>query len=83
MHYNNVNRHNRQNKHANYHRGQHMTQYWSDSLSPQWSRQAVITVSRSTWMTIKINGVATDLFYTGVIAHPGFLFLNQGLKSLI
>ena len=25
---------------------QHMTQYWPNSLSPQWSRQAVITVSR-------------------------------------
>ena len=40
---------------------QHMT---------QWSRQAVITASRSTWMTTKINGVATDLFCTGVIGHP-------------
>ena len=35
-----------------------------DSLSPQWSRQAVITVSRSTWKTKKqINGVATNLFF--------------------
>ena len=25
---------------------QHMTRYWPNSLSPQWSRQAVITVSR-------------------------------------
>ena len=24
----------------------HMTRYWPNSLSPQWSRQAVITVSR-------------------------------------
>ena len=31
----------------------------------------VITVSRSTWMTTKINGVATDLFCTGVIGHLG------------
>ena len=30
----------------------------------------VITVSRSTWMTSKINGVAIDLFCTGVIDHP-------------
>ena len=29
----------------------------------------VITVSRLTWMTTKINGVAIDLFYTGVISH--------------
>ena len=43
---------------------------------PQWSRQAVITVSCSTWMTTKINGVATDLFYTGVIGHPKYNFLN-------
>ena len=24
----------------------------------------------------KINGVATDLFCTGVIGHPGYMFLN-------
>ena len=37
----------------------------------------VITVSRSTWMTTNIkNGVAIDLFYTGVIDHPGHMFLN-------
>ena len=24
-----------------------------------------------TWMTTKINGVATDFFCTGVIGHPG------------
>ena len=27
---------------------QHMTKYWPNSLNPQWSRQGVITVSRST-----------------------------------
>ena len=37
---------------------------------------SVITVSRSTWMTTKINGVATDIFCTGVIDHPGCMFLN-------
>ena len=57
-------------------RRQHMTKYWFDSLSSQRSHQAVITVSRLTWMTIKINGVATDLFFTGVIGHPGYRFLN-------
>ena len=36
----------------------------------------IITVSRSTWMTRKINGVATDLFCAGVISHPGCMFLN-------
>ena len=37
---------------------------------------SVITVSHSTCMTTKINGVATDLFCTGVIGHPGHMFLN-------
>ena len=42
----------------------------SDSLSPQWSRQAVITVSRSTWNDKnQRNGVATNHFYLGVIGH--------------
>ena len=53
MHYNDVNKHNRQIKHAKQHGTQHMTKYWFDSLSPQWSRQAIITVSSSTWMTTK------------------------------
>ena len=35
----------------------------------------VITVFRSTWMTTK-NEVATDLFCTGVIGHPGHVFLS-------
>ena len=63
-------------KHTNHKERQQMTKYWSDSLSPQRSRQAVITISRSTWMTTKINGTATDLFCTGVIGHPGCVFLN-------
>ena len=50
--------------------------YWPDSLIPQWSRQAIITVSRSTWMTTKINGVAIDLFCTGVIGHLECMFLS-------
>ena len=54
-----------------------MTQYWPNSLSPQWSRQAVITVSRHDLEDHKNkNGVATDLFCTGVIDHPGSMFLN-------
>ena len=43
----------------------------------------VITVFRSPWMTTKINGVATDLFCTGVIDHPISMILNQGPKTLI
>ena len=54
-----------------------MTKYWPDSLSPQWSRQAVITVSRYDLETTKNkNGVATNIFCTGVIGHPGHMFLN-------
>ena len=52
-----------------------MTQYWPDFLSPQWSRQAVITVSRHDLEDHKNkNGIATDLFYTGVIGHLGYMF---------
>ena len=40
-------------------------------------------VSCSTWMTSKTNGVATDLFCTGVIGHPVGMILNQGPKTLI
>ena len=44
--------------------GKQMINYWPDSQYPQWSRQAVITVSRSTWNSEKIKkGVATDLFF--------------------
>ena len=54
-----------------------MTQYWPDSLSPQWSRQAVITVSSYDLEDYqKSNGVATDLFCTGGIGHPGHMFLK-------
>ena len=54
-----------------------MTQYWPNSLSPQWSRQAVITVFRHDLDDHKNkNGVATDLFCTGVIGHLGSIFLH-------
>ena len=53
-----------------------MTKYSPDSLSPQWSRQAVITVSRHDLDNHKTNGVATDLFCTGVIGHLEYMFLN-------
>ena len=76
MHYNDANNHGGQIEHTNHDERQHMTKYWFDSLSPQRSRQAVITVFRLTWMTTKINRVATDLFCTGVIGHPGCVFLN-------
>ena len=54
-----------------------MTRYWPNSLSPQWSRQAVITASRYDLDDHKHkNGVTTDLFCTSVIDHPVGLFLN-------
>ena len=48
-----------------------------DSRCPQWSRQAVITVSCSTWndKKIKYNGVATNLFCLGVTRHQKRLIL--------
>ena len=46
-------------------------------LSPQWSRQAVITVSRHNLDDYqKSNGVTTDIFCTSVIGHPVGMFLN-------
>ena len=39
-------------------------------------KTVAITVSRSTWMTTKINGVVTNLIYMGVIGHPWCIFLN-------
>ena len=50
---------------------------WLDPLSPQWSRQAVITVSRHDLDDHKNkNGVTTDLFCMGVIGHSVGMFLN-------
>ena len=50
---------------------------WLNPLSPQRSRQAVITVFRHDLDDHKDkNGVATDLFCTDVISHPGHVFLN-------
>ena len=60
-----------------------MIKYLPDSLSPQCSRQAIISAFRSTWRTTKINGVSTDLFCTSVIGHPVGMILNQGPKTLI
>ena len=54
-----------------------MTKYWPNSLIPLRSHQVVITVSRYDLddHTNK-NGVATDIFCTGVIDHPEYMFLN-------
>ena len=41
-----------------------------DSLTPQWSRQAVITVSRSTWKTKNKSMESPPIFFcVGVIGH--------------
>ena len=50
---------------------QHMTRYWPNSLNSQWSRQAVITVSRSTWMTTKIKWSRHRSFLYGYDRSPG------------
>ena len=78
MHYNGIKTKSRQNKLSMQitNERQPMTKYWPNSLSSQWSRQAIITIFRSTWMTTKMNGVATDLFCTGVIGHLKYMFLN-------
>ena len=39
-------------------------------------KHTVITVSRHDLDDHKKYGVATDLFYSGVIGHPGHMFLN-------
>ena len=47
------------------------------SCEDEKDEMTVITVSHSTWEDYqKSNGVATDLFCTGVIGHPGHMFLN-------
>ena len=47
-----------------------------DFFSCFWLIYTIIAVSRSTWMTTKINGVVIDLFCTGVIGHPRCMFLS-------
>ena len=63
----------------------HYTKFWDNAMPNQkWGKlkmkleglPIVITVFRSTWMTTKINRVATDLFCTSVIGHPGHVFLS-------
>ena len=41
---------------------QHMTRYWPNSLGPQWSRQAVITVSRHDLDDHKIKMKSPPIF---------------------
>ena len=57
-----------------------MTQYWPNYLIPQWSRQAVITVSRSTWMTTKIKWSRHRSFLYGCDRSPGTHVSKLGTK---
>ena len=57
-----------------------MTQYWPNSLSPQWSRQAVITISRSTWMTTNIKWSRHRSFLYGCDRSPGAYVLKLGTE---
>ena len=45
-------------------------------LDPEEMIPIFITIFHSTWMTTKIDGVATDLFCTGVIGHQEYVFVN-------
>ena len=45
-----------------------------------WGMDVVIIVSRSTWMTIKINGVATDIFLYGCDRSPGMHVFKLGIE---
>ena len=75
MHYNDTKRHIRYIKYANHNRKQHMTQYWADSLnfpveSPSCHNGFPLDLDDHK----NKNGVATDLFYMGVIGHPKYMF---------
>ena len=59
---------------------QHMTEYWPNSLGPQWSRQVVITVSRSTWKTTKIKWSRHQSFLYGWDRSPGAYVLKIGTE---
>ena len=58
-----------------------MTKYWFDSLTPQWSRQAVITVSRSTWKTTKIKWSRHRSILYGCDRSPGVHVLKLGFEN--
>ena len=57
-----------------------MTQYWPNSLLPQWSRQAVIMVSRSTWMTTKVKWSRHRSFLYGCDRSPWMHVLKLGTE---
>ena len=58
-----------------------MTQYWPNSLnspveSPSCHNRFPLDLDDHKHK----NGVATDLFYTGVIGHPGSMFFKLGIE---
>ena len=58
-----------------------MTQYWPNSLSPQWSRQAVITVSRYDLGGLpKIKWSRHRSFLYGCDRSPGVHVLKLGIE---
>ena len=59
---------------------QHMTEYWPNSLSPQWSRQAVITVSRWTWKTTKLKWSRHRSFLYGCDRSPRIHVFKLGTE---
>ena len=58
----------------------HISKNWPDPLNPQWSRQAVITVSRSTWMTSKIKWSRHRSFLYRCDRSPGVHVLKLGTE---
>ena len=56
-----------------------MTKYWSNSPSPQRSRQAVVTATRSTWKT-KIKWSRHRSFLYGCDRSPRIHILKLGIE---
>ena len=59
---------------------QHMTRYWPNYLGPQWSRQAVITVSRHDLDDHKKKWSRRQPFLYGCDRSPGMHVLKLGTE---
>ena len=57
-----------------------MTQYWPNSLSPQWSRQAVITVSHYDLNDHKNNMESPPIFLYGCDRSPDIHVFKLGTE---
>ena len=51
-----------------------------NSLSPQWSRQAVITISRSTWKTKNKSMESPPIFFVYVWLDTEKIYLSIKIK---